>query len=112
MTRVFTAMLGAALLFIPFFVIGASAYGAETIIDQYDLTFKPNAATIMTGDTVRFTDTGRITHNITIANPDGSVTDEGMGHYGQDIVVHFTKPGVYQVRCSIHPTMRATITVK
>ena len=88
------------------------ARAAETVIDQQNMSFVPDNATIATGDTVRFTDTGRITHNITIVFPDGSVEDKGMDRYGEDIIVHFTKPGTYGVRCIIHPMMHATITVK
>lgn len=90
----------------------APAHAAETVVDQRDLAFVPNAVTIAVGDTVRFTDTGRITHNITIVYPDGTPEDKGMDRYGEDIIVHFTKPGVYQVRCLIHPMMHMTVTVK
>ncbi len=88
------------------------AQAAETVIDQRDLMFVPGSATIAAGDTVRFTDSDRITHNITIVYPDGTTEDKGMDRYKEDIIVHFTKPGVYQVHCLIHPMMHATITVK
>ncbi len=89
-----------------------SARAAETVIDQRNLSFVPDAVTVSAGDTVRFTDSDRITHNISIVFPDGSTEDKGMDRYGEDIIVHFPKPGVYQVRCLIHPMMHATITVK
>ena len=87
-------------------------HAAETVVDQHDLMFAPSAATVAVGDTVRFTDSDRITHNITIVYPDGSTEDKGMDRYKEDIIVHFTKPGIYQVRCLIHPMMHMTITVK
>ncbi len=88
------------------------AYAKETVVDQRTLTFVPDSVTIAVGDTVRFTDSDRITHNITIVYPDGSVVDKGMDRYGEDIIVHFTAPGVYKVNCMIHPMMHMTITVK
>jgi len=88
------------------------AQAAETVVDQHDLMFVPSAVTIQAGDTVRFTDTDRITHNITITYPDGTVEDKGMDRYKEDIIVHFTKPGVYQVHCLIHPMMHMIVTVK
>ena len=88
------------------------ALAAETIVDQHNLMFAPAAVTIAVGDTVRFTDSDRITHNITIVYPDGSTVDKGMDRYGEDIIVHFTKPGLYQVRCLIHPMMHMAITAK
>ncbi len=92
--------------------LAVPARAAETVVDQHDLMFVPNAITIAVGDTVRFTDTDRITHNITITYPDGSVVDKGMDRYGEDIIVHFTKAGVYHVHCLIHPMMHMTVTAK
>jgi plastocyanin len=88
------------------------ACAAETVVDQHDLTFVPSAVTINAGDTVRFTDTDHITHNITITNPDGTSDDKGMDRYGQDIAVPFATAGVFHVHCKIHPTMKMTVTVK
>jgi len=91
---------------------GLPAHAVEKIVDQKDLMFIPGSVTIAVGDTIRFTDTDRITHNITIVYPDGTAEDKGMDRYNEDIIVHFTKPGVYQVRCLIHPMMHMTVTVK
>ena len=92
--------------------MAASARAAETVVDQRDLMFVPDAVTIAAGDTIRFTDSDHITHNITIVYPDGTAEDKGMDRNQEDIIVHFTKPGTYQVRCLIHPMMHMTITVK
>jgi plastocyanin len=88
------------------------AFAKETVVDQRTLMFVPDNISIAVGDTVRFTDSDRITHNITIVYPDGSVVDKGMDRYGEDIIVHFTAPGVYKVNCIIHPMMHMTVTVK
>ena len=95
-----------------FLGLAVSAHAAETVVDQHDLKFVPDAVTIAAGDTIRFTDSDHITHNITITNPDGTTVDKGMDMYKQDIVVPFAKPGVYKVHCRIHPTMMMTVTVK
>ncbi len=92
--------------------LAGSAQAAEHFVDQRDLTFVPVTLTIKAGDTVRFTDTDRITHNITIVNPDGSIEDKGMSTYSQHILVQFDKPGVFKVICRIHPTMNMAITVE
>lgn len=93
-------------------VLAAPALAAEHFVDQRDLRFVPDAMTIKAGDTVRFTDTDRITHNITIVNPDGTSEDKGMSTFSEHIVVQFDKPGVYKVICRIHPMMNMTITVE
>lgn len=101
--------VAAALAMLPF--LAASAFAAEHYVDQHDLNFVPDSMTINAGDTVRFTDADRITHNITIVNPDGTTEDKGMSTYSQHIVVQFDKPGVYKVICRIHPNMKMKITV-
>lgn len=88
------------------------ARAAEFAVDQHDLRFVPASLTIKAGDTVRFTDSDHITHNITITSPDGTSDDRGMDRYKEDIVVPFPKAGVYQVHCKIHPSMTMTITVQ
>lgn len=88
-----------------------AAQAAEVAVDQKDLMFTPNAVTIKAGDSVRFTDSDRIAHDITIVNPDGSSEDKGMDTYNVQIVVPFEKPGVYHVRCRIHTAMKMTVTV-
>jgi len=96
------------------FLLLASASGAlatEYPVDQRDLRFEPDTLTIEVGDSVVFTDTDRIAHDVTIVAPDGTSQDHGMSTYKQRIAVKFTKPGVYRVKCRIHPDMKATITV-
>src|SRR5665213_2224137 len=87
-----------------------AANAAEFAVDQRDLRFEPTALTIKVGDYVRFTDSDRISHNITIVNPDATSEDKGMSTFSQHIVVQFDKPGVYHVVCRIHPDMKMTIT--
>ena len=110
MFKSLTRGIAVALLALPGLV--GSARAAEHFVDQHDLNFVPQTMTIKAGDTVRFTDTDRITHNITIVNPDGTIEDKGMSTYSQHIVVQFDKPGVYKVICRIHPNMNMTITVE
>lgn len=90
----------------------SSAGAMEVAVDQKDLQFVPGAVTIQAGDSVRFTDTDRIAHNVTIDSPDGTSQDKGMAEYNQHIVVKFDKPGTYHAHCRIHPQMHMTIAVK
>jgi plastocyanin len=103
-------LLGTASL--AFSLLISPAFAAQTVVDQHDLKFVPDAVTINAGDSVRFTDSDHITHNITVDNPDGTSVDKGMDTYGKDIVATFPKPGVYHVHCKIHPAMKMTVTVK
>ena len=103
---------GALVALVTLVALDGPARAAEHFVDQHDLMFVPGSVTIKADDTVRFTDTDRITHNITIVNPDGSSEDKGMSTFSQHIVVQFDKPGVYKVICRIHPDMKMTITVE
>src|SRR5690349_21329745 len=94
------------------FAVATGAGAAEIAVDQRDMQFVPNTVTIAVGDSVRFTDTDRIAHDLTVVDPLGAAVDHGMDYFNQQIVVKFDKAGVYQVRCRIHPAMRMTITVK
>ena len=110
MSRVSIVKGIASLVVATFVAVPAAA--AETVVDQHNLKFSPESVSIAAGDTIRFTDSDHITHNVTITNPNGASDDRGMDRYKQDIVVPFANPGVYQVHCRIHPTMKMTVTVK
>jgi plastocyanin len=88
------------------------AYAAETMVDQLNLKFVPDTVTINAGDTIRFTNSDRFFHNVTIVNPDGTTEDKGLQNYKQEIVVTFAKVGNYQIRCRLHPAMKIAVTVK
>jgi len=89
----------------------SGAFATEYPVDQRDLRFEPDTLTIKARDSVVFTDTDRIAHDVTIVAPDGTSEDHGMSTYNQRMAVKFAKPGVYHVKCRIHPDMKATITV-
>jgi len=91
--------------------LGYDARAAEISVDQKDLKFVPDVVRIRAGDSVRFTDTDRIAHNVTIDSADGTSEDKGMAEYNQHIVVTFSKPGLYHAHCRIHPQMHMTIMV-
>jgi plastocyanin len=99
-----------AALFVSSFAV--PAYAAETVIDQKDLKFVPEAVTINAGDTIRFTNSDRFFHDVTIAGPDGTSSDKGLINFKQDLVVPFAKAGVYKVTCRLHPAMTVAVTVK
>jgi plastocyanin len=93
-------------------VVTFPAYAAETVIDQENLKFVPNAVTINVGDSIRFTNSDRFYHDVTIINPDGTSSDKGLVNYKEEFAISFAKPGTYKVRCRLHPAMSAVITVK
>ena len=90
----------------------AAAYAAEAVMDQNGLKFVPTIVTINAGDSVHFENHDPFTHDVTVVSPDGSKSDKGMQHHGEDRVVAFPKAGTYSIICDMHPNMKATVIVK
>lgn len=92
--------------------IAFQANAAETMIDQKSLKFVPDTVTINTGDTIRFRNSDRFSHDVKIINPDGTSDDKGLMKYKEEFAVSFAKPGTYKVRDRLHPAMKAVVTVQ
>ena len=92
--------------------LAGAAQAAETVVDQKGLKFVPDAVTINTGDTIRFTNSDPFTHDVTVVSSDGTSVDKGLQHHGKDQAVVFATPGKYSIICKMHPNMKATVTVK
>jgi LPXTG-motif cell wall-anchored protein len=80
---------------------------AGSSITIKDFSFGPSASTVHVGDTVTWVNEGPANHTATAAG----VFDTGVLHKGQSASHVFTRAGTFSYRCSIHPFMRATITV-
>jgi len=89
-----------------------ASYAADAVIDQLGLKFVPVTVTINAGDSVHFENHDPFTHDVTVVSPDGSKSDKGMQHHGEDRVVAFPKAGTYSIICDMHPNMKATVIVK
>ena len=81
-------------------------------VDQDNVNFTPQSLTIKKGDSVRFKNSATMNHNISIIDSDGDADDLGIEKPGEVVERVFKKSGKYKVRCSIHPRMKMTITVK
>lgn len=71
-----------------------------------DFAFNPEAITISTGDTVRWTNLDSATHTVKGTDFESDTLREGDSY-----AFIFTKAGVYDYYCSIHPSMKGTVTV-
>jgi plastocyanin len=79
-----------------------------TDVSIIDFAFQPAAVTADAGGVVLWTNTGSATHTVTFDNG----KDCGSLASGDLLHVLFTAPGTYTYHCSIHSSMKATITVK
>jgi len=71
-----------------------------------NFAFNPASVTVSTGDTVRWTNQDSATHTVK-----GSSFESGSIAQGDTYKFMFTEPGVYDYTCSIHPSMKGTVTV-
>jgi len=77
---------------------------------QRDLAFVPAVTVVTTGSTIEFPNQDRVFHNIfSVSEP--AKFDLGLYKAGESRTFTFTRPGVVDVYCNIHPQMIAKIKV-
>jgi plastocyanin len=89
----------------PTTTLAAATFG----IDIQGFAFSPSSLTIGVGDRVVWTNNDAAPHTVTA--DDGSFTSPDMPT-GGTFSYRFTHAGTYSYHCSIHPSMKGTITVK
>jgi plastocyanin len=89
----------------------ASAFSADTSVDQKDRKFSQADVTIRPGDTITFKNSDEVAHNVFSATP-GHEFEITRQAPGEKSTIAFPKEGVVEVRCSIHPRMKLMVTVK
>jgi len=92
--------------------VALAAVAAETDIEQANQKFSKTSVSLASGDVLHFKNLDDVTHNINITLGDGDPEDQGLQKPGEVINYTFAKAGSYDVRCSIHPRMKMSVTVK
>ncbi len=72
-------------------------------IDQKGMKFLPLVLAVAAGDTVEFLNHDGVEHNV--FSPDNEAFNLGTFRSEDKRSYTFEKPGVYRIRCSIHPEM-------
>jgi plastocyanin len=72
-------------------------------MDQRGMKFLPLVLTVTAGDTVDFLNNDGVEHNV--FSPDQDAFNLGTFQAGDQRSHLFDTPGVYRIRCSIHPEM-------
>ena len=85
---------------------------ADQSVDQKDKQFSQPAVTVNVGESIAFSNSDDVTHDVSIRNPDGSKMMSRMQRPGDTTKILFDKPGDYKVQCLIHPKMKMTVTAK
>ena len=76
---------------------------ATHAMDQKGMKFLPMVLAVATGDTVEFLNHDGVEHNV--FSPDGEAFNLGTFKPDEKRAHTFDAPGVYAIRCSIHPEM-------
>lgn len=87
-----------------------AAHPAASQLQQIDRRFLPDLVVIPVGTTVSFPNMDPIFHNVFSLSKAKSF-DLGSYNKGETRNVTFTKPGIVDVYCHLHPNMTATVVV-
>jgi len=93
-------------------VIGVAVRAASLTIEQSGQHFSEKSAALVAGDSITFANHDDVTHNINVINDDDDATDLGLQKPGENLTFKFDTAGRFKVRCSIHPSMKMTVSVK
>jgi len=88
----------------------ASAHGDERHIEIEKYMYMPMATTIEQGTTVTWTNHDAVEHDVLVTSGPVSFRSPMLAQ-GESWSHAFTVPGPYSYVCSVHPDMKATITV-
>ena len=83
----------------------------DHVVNQKDRAFSSTEISVKIGDTITFVNHDEVVHNVFSISP-GLAFDIKRQSPGGQSTVTFEKPGVAEVRCSIHPKMKLIVTVK
>jgi plastocyanin len=87
------------------------ANAAEFTVAQKGKAFSMATLSIKAGDKVSFRNDDPFAHNV-FSLADAMQFDLGSYPQGQAKSVTFSKPGLYDIECAIHPEMKLVINVK
>ncbi|WP_280153509.1 plastocyanin/azurin family copper-binding protein [Piscinibacter sp. XHJ-5] len=89
----------------------ASVSAADHSVVQRNKAFAVRRLVVNVGDTIKFVNLDDVPHNaFSLAN--GNVFDTGMLTKGNSKDITFTKSGIVEVECAVHPLMTMTVEVR
>jgi plastocyanin len=92
-------------------LVAASEPLPENVVDQLGLRFSKPSASVKAGGTISFHNSDDVIHNIMTIDSNDATEDFGLQKPGEVIKASFPEAGIFQVRCSIHPKMKMSVSV-
>ena len=92
-------------------LIAAAASAEGHTVLQKDKLFSRDTIEVRAGDSITFSNHDTVTHNVYSVSP-GNTFEIKTQLPGKSSTVSFANPGVAEVRCAIHPTMKLTVNVE
>ncbi|MES2355824.1 MAG: plastocyanin/azurin family copper-binding protein [Pseudomonadota bacterium] len=91
-------------------LLAAPVFAAEFEVSQKDKQFTASTLKIKVGDTIKFKNEDPFPHNVYSLS---EIQTFDLGSHGQGAVksVVFTKPGIVEVECAVHPSMKLIVDV-
>ena len=92
--------------------VAAGVQAATQTIEQSGQQFSQKSLNLAAGDSIVFANHDDVTHNINVIDADDDAADLGLQKPGESLTYKFDKAGRFKVRCSVHPSMKMTVSVK
>jgi amicyanin len=89
--------------------LSANAVAAGLSASIANFQFEPSSVTIMTGETVTWTNKDAVAHTVTAT---GKKFDSGKMQAGKSFSFTFNTPGTYLYTCTLHPYMKGEVIVQ
>ena len=94
----------------------ASSGGGSTVsVSLKNIAFAPKSVTVKKGGTVKWTNDDSVGHDVTKESGPGPKFKSGPAggmQQGDTFQQKFTTPGTIKYECTVHPNMKASVTVK
>ncbi|MDQ2939431.1 MAG: plastocyanin/azurin family copper-binding protein [Actinomycetota bacterium] len=85
-----------------------ASVSASKSVSMVDFSFKPGSITVSSGDTVQWTNNGKVPEGHDVS---GDGLESGVLQAGDSYSHTFNAAGTFSYICSIHPSMHGTVTV-
>lgn len=83
--------------------------GSAGEVQMKNRAFSPADISVAPGTTITWKNNDSTAHTVTAS---GGAFDSGRLESGQEFGFTFSEPGTYEYACTIHPSMKAEVTVK